>query len=134
MKIYSLLLFLILLCFSCDKNDINIDESDLLGEHWSENHFINGQPSTDFLDDGDLYSKILVLGAQNFYSLDFTSGQWSIEEDDFVLSNRGNFKIVSFTDSLFTVEGEMFAWHLYRKLNGIAKDEMITLRQDYRRR
>ena len=81
-----------------------------------------------------MYPKILVLREANFYSLDYTSGNWSIEGDNFVLSNRGNFKIVSFSDSLFTVEGEMLAGYLYRKLNGIAEDEMITLRQDYRRR
>ncbi|MDF1695220.1 MAG: hypothetical protein P1U56_05285 [Saprospiraceae bacterium] len=126
---------ILLLCLgSCSEPTIILDESDLLGEWWGENSHVNGSPISEFIDGAPFYSHILGLKEDNFYFLDYSSGEWNLENNELVLSNWGEFKITSYTDSLFTMEGEIIAGQLFWQLKGIEKEETILFKEDYRRR
>ena len=119
---------------SCSESVLTLEEIDLIGE-WrsSPNTFINEMPASDFLNGGQLYSSILGLQEENFYFLDYSSGQWSINGDELTLSQRGKFKILDFQDDRFLLEGEILASQLYWNLEGISDNERITIKQEYLR-
>ena len=117
--------------FSCSNPEIVLQEEDLLGIWRSENTSINGLPASHYLDGNTFYSSILGLKEDNFYFLNYSSGNWYIKGDILQLSNRGEHKIVSFTDSILTLKVEIEAGQLYWALEGINQDDIITLQEDF---
>jgi len=126
-------LFLVTCICACSDPNLELEEADLIGVWRSENSYINNTPASEFINGSKLYSTILGLKKDNFYFLNYSSGDWSINEDKLNLSNQGTYTITSYTDSIFTMEGEVFAGQLYWNLEGIPEDEIILFREDYRR-
>ena len=133
MRNIIILLALCLGSFSCSNPEIILLEEDLLGIWRSENTRINGLPASHFLQGNDFYSSILGLKEDNFYFLDYSSGNWYIEDNELHLSNRGVFEIENFRDSIMTLKVEIEASQLYWALEGIDQDDFITLQEDFRK-
>lgn len=134
MKQLIYILLIVIGAASCGKTDIDLQSADLDGEWWSENAVINGVPASTFLSGNELYPSILGFRNVDEYFLNYSSGTYTIEDDKIDLSNAGVYTILAYQDSLMTLEVRTLAGRLYWDLEGVAADELITLREDYRRR
>lgn len=131
-RYFTLLLLTLSFC-ACQDDIVAVESSDLIGEWRSENSMINDRPASEFLGTS-YYSSILGLKETGFYFLNYSSGNWTLEENILNLDNRGAHEIISFSDSIMTIRVELTAGELYWALNGIDADETIVLQEDYRRR
>ncbi|MDF1695221.1 MAG: hypothetical protein P1U56_05290 [Saprospiraceae bacterium] len=129
----TLLLCLFAGLMSCSK-PIVLEESDLLGSWKSENMRINGIPASEYASNPSYYQYALGLQKDNFYHLNYSAGEWSIlNNNELYLSNRGTFKIISFRENRFTIEGEMDAAKLNWAFEGLFENETLVITEDYYR-
>ncbi|MDF1695219.1 MAG: hypothetical protein P1U56_05280 [Saprospiraceae bacterium] len=132
--VLALSLMLVVGFISCSEQNLCVEESDLLGTWRSENLNINGIDATEFIDGSEIILNILGLREDNTYFFNFNSGEWRILDNSVLdLSGTGKLKIISYSDSLFTVEGEIIAAQFFSPLEDFSPDETILLTEDYRR-
>ncbi len=130
MRLNIFLLFLSIIINSCTKTSVIIEESELIGEWRSENTCINDIPASLFLNGNEFYSSILGLREENFYRLNYNSGEWILIDDKLALSNQGKFTITSCTNSIFTIKSEILAAQLYWNPERIPNGEAIAFGED----